>query len=812
MNMNMLLPQQLQRPLHRRLTGLGPLSPLTRLTDRSAAAPVFTLSRISLAALLLAGFAATASAQQQQGGAAPPAPPPDGSSSLRPGAPVTLNFVNTEIEAVSRAIGAMLNRQLIVDPRVKGTITITTERAVPPQEAYRTFLAALRGMGFTVVENAGLLKVVPESDAKLQTGIVNIGSVQTRGDQVITQVFKLNHENPNNLVAVLRPLIGANNTINAAPSTNSLVITDYADNLARLSRIIVALDLPTANEFEVFPLQHAVAADVAPLVQRLSDAGGGAPVPGVPAQAAGAASVLVDPRSNALIVRTANAARMATVRAAIEKLDRPTPGGGPAGSIWVVYLKNADATKIAEVLRAAIGGSGGGGSSSGSGTFTGASSSALSGSALSAQQPTSPPGSPGGTGTGTGASGAAAAPVSQSARPSTGGQIQADPSTNSLIITAPEPLYRQIRAVIDRLDTRRAQIFIESMIVEIDADKVAQFGFQWQNLFGRKGDDTVYGVGTNFGSGSNNIVNLSGALVNGSSGVVDLAASSSIASGLNFAIAKNLGPYYTIGALANFLQTNTDANVLSTPNLIALDNEEAKIVVGQNVPFITGSFTSTGTGTTNPFQTIERQDVGLTLRVKPQVGEGNAVRMVIYQENSSVVAQAAGTSTSGPTTNKSSIETSVTVDDGNIMVLGGLLRDEYQNPINKVPILGDIPVVGNLFRNESRTRKKKNLMIFLRPVVLRDQVSADQLTIDRYEAIRSLQQGAQPANSIILPVNEAPMLPPLPAPGASQPGATGAPASAPSLSMPQGPAVPPASAPLPAPLATPAPTPPATPQ
>lgn len=785
MNMNMLSPQQLQRPLLRRLTPC--------LKDRPAAAPVFALSCVGLAALLLAGLATTASAQQA-GGAAPPAPASEGSSSPRPGAPVTLNFVNTEIEAVSRAIGAMLNRQLIVDPRVKGTITITTERAVPPQEAYRTFLAALRGMGFTVVENAGLLKVVPESDAKLQTGIVNIGPVQARGDQVITQVFKLNHENPNNLVAVLRPLIGANNTINAAPSTNSLVITDYADNLARLGRIIVALDQPAASEFEVFPLQHAVAADVAPLVQRLSDAGGAAPVPGVPAQAGGAASVLVDPRSNALIVRTANAARMATVRAAIEKLDRPTPGGGPAGSIWVVYLKNADATKIAEVLRAAIGGSGGAsGSSSGSSTFTGASSSALSGNALSAQSQTQPstPGS-----TGSGASGAAATPVAQSARPSTGGQIQADPSTNSLIITAPEPLYRQIRAVIDRLDTRRAQIFIESMIVEIDADKVAQFGFQWQNLFGRKGDDTVYGLGTNYGGGANNILTLSGALTGGSAGVAQLAGTDggAVANGLNFAIAKNLGPYYTIGALANFLQTNSDANVLSTPNLIALDNEEAKIIVGQNVPFITGSFTSTGTGTTNPFQTIERQDVGLTLRVKPQVGEGNAVRMVIYQENSSVVAQATGTGSSGPTTNKSSIETSVTVDDGTIMVLGGLLRDEYQNPINKVPILGDIPLVGNLFRNESRTRKKKNLMIFLRPVVLRDQLSADQLTIDRYEAIRSLQQAAQPPSSVILPVNEAPMLPPLRQPGASQPGGS----AEPSLSLPA-PASTPPSAPASAP-------------
>ncbi len=694
--------------------------------------------------------------------------PADGSAALRTGAPVTLNFVNTEIESVSRAIGTMLNRQLIVDPRVKGTITITTERAVPPQEAYRTFLAALRGMGFTVVENGGLLKVVPESDAKLQTGIVNVGPVQQRGDQVVTQIFKLNHENPNNLVAVLRPLIGANNTINAATSTNSLIITDYADNLQRLARIIVALDQPAASELEVFTLQHAIAADIAPLVQKLSDAGGGAQAPGVPATPGAAANVQVDSRSNSLIVRTANAARMATVRQAIEKLDRPIPGGGPAGSIWVVYLKNADAVKMAEVLRAAItgGGGGGGSSSSGGGAFGGASSANLSGNALSAQQtPSANTGASGAGGAGGAGSAAATAPVAASARPSTGGMIQADPSTNSLIITAPEPMYRQIRGVIDRLDTRRAQIFIESMIVEIDADKVAQFGFQWQNLFGRKGDSSVVGVGTNFGEGSDNILRLSGALLNGSAGVATQLGTDAAATGLNLAFAKNIGPYYTLGALANFLQTNTDANVLSTPNLIALDNEEAKIVVGQNVPFITGSFTSTGTGTTNPFQTIERQDVGLTLRVKPQVGEGRSVRMVIYQENSSVVAQAAGTATSGPTTNKSSIETSVTVDDGNIMVLGGLLRDEYQNPINKVPLLGDIPLLGNLFRNEQRTRRKKNLMIFLRPVVLRDQVSADQLTLDRYESIRSLQQGAQPVPNVVLPINEAPVLPPLPAPG-----------------------------------------------
>jgi general secretion pathway protein D len=674
---------------------------------------------------------------------------------------VTLNFVNADIEAVTRAIGAMLERPLLVDPRVKGQITVYSEQALTVPEAYRNYLAALRGLGFTVVDNAGMLKVVPEADAKLQAGTVSVGPVQRQGDQVITQIFRLNHENPNNLVAVLRPLISPNNTINANPSSNSLVITNYADNLQRIAKIVAALDQPGATDIEVVPLRHAVAADIAPLVQRLGEGGGPGVVapPGSPAAAAaagGSANVMVDPRSNSLIVRAANPARLAYMRSVIEKLDQPTQQGGPTGNIWVVYLKNADATKLATVLRAAFaGGTGGAGGTSS--TPTPQRTSAQQGNVTSL----------GNTAAG-GTSAVAATPVSASPEPSTGGFIQADPSTNSLIITAPEPLYRQIRATIEQLDARRAQVFVESMIVKMDANKAAEFGFQWQNLWGKRGDSTIPGAGTNFRAGTDNILDLSIAAAGGRAGAAALLSSGGIASGLNIGVLKQIGDFYTLGALAHFLETNGGANVLSTPNLVALDNEEAKIVIGQNVPFVTGSFTNTGTagGSVNPFQTIDRQDVGLTLRIKSQIGEGGTIRMTIFQENSSVTAISP---TTGPTTDKSSIETTVVVDDGQVMVLGGLLKDEYTDSEDRVPGLGSIPVVGNLFRSESRTRIKSNLMVFLRPVVIRDQPRADALTIDRYDAIRALQQNSQPKPSFLLPVNEAPVLPPMKAPDAPLP-------------------------------------------
>ncbi|MBX3621379.1 MAG: type II secretion system secretin GspD [Rhizobacter sp.] len=666
------------------------------------------------------------------------------------GEPVTLNFVNADIEGVSRAMGAILKQQFVVDPRVKGNITLFSEEPLSPREAYLNFLAALRGLGFTVVEAGGLFKVVPEADAKLQSSTVSVGPVSRQGDQVLTQIFKLSHENANNLVPVLRPLISPNNTINANPGNNTLVITDYADNLARIAKIIAAMDTPSAGDVEIIPLKYAVATDLATMVQRLSDASSG--TPGAPGVGTATSSVLVDSRSNALIVRASTPARMASIKDIVDKLDRPTMGDNPMGNIYVVYLKNADATRLATVLRAAFSNTGSGGASSGGG---------LGASPATPLQQTANVGI-GGQTAGSSSQSAAATPISPTAAPSTGGMIQADPATNSLIITAPEPLYRQLRAVIDQLDARRAQVYVESLIVEVDPSQTASFGIQWQGILGQKGDTNVIGAGTNFGSGLNNIITGTVALAQGSAGVGTALAAGLPTPGFNLGVAHKIGNFYTLGALAQALASTSGTNILSTPNLVTLDNEEAKIVVGQNVPFITGSFTSTGTGTTNPFQTIERKDVGITLRIKPQIGENGTVRMTIYQESSSVATTtAAGTDNAGPTTNKRSIDSTVVVDDGQIIVLGGLIEDTFSTTRSKVPLLGDIPYLGALFRSETRERKKTNLMVFLRPVVMRDQAASNKLSLDRYDYIRGEQQAAQPVSNSILQINQSPMLPPI---------------------------------------------------
>ena len=711
------------------------------------------------AALLLLPCAWLPAAAQDSPGAAASAPTATTASTatsrrsagLRASTPVTLNFVNADVEAVSRAMAVMIDRQILVDPRVKGVITLYSEQPMPVREAYLQYLAGLRGLGFAVVDNAGLLKVVPEADAKLQAGTVSVGPVNQRGDQVITQIFRLSYENPNNLVAVLRPLISPNNTINANPGNSTLVITDYADNLARIGKIIAALDQPAATDVEVVPLQHAIASDLAALVQKLGEASAASAAAGLPSSGGGV-SVLADSRSNALIIRAANPARLAATRALIERLDRPGVGG-PAGVINVVYLKNADATKLAAVLRAAFGGGGAGG---GGGGFTGG----------GLGSPITTLGSTPGGGLG---NTVATTPNAASAQPSTGGFIQADPATNSLVITAATPLYRQIRSVIDQLDGRRAQVFVESMIVEMDATKAAEMGFQWQGLLGRSGDRFGLIGGTNFGSSGNNIVNLSLAGGSVASGSGASATTTTLpGAGLNLGLLQKVNGIYTLGALARFLETVSGTNILSTPNLVALDNEEAKIVVGQNVPFVTGSFTNTGTSgsTVNPFQTVERKDVGLTLKIKPQIGEGGVVRMTVFQENSSV----ASNSSNGPTTNKNSLETTVVADDGQIMVLGGQLKEQYDGGLDKVPLLGDLPIFGNLFRSESRKRSKSVLLVFLRPVVLRDAQAVNSVTLDRYEAIRAEQQAAQPEPNRLMPINDGPMLPALPPPPLRAPG------------------------------------------
>ncbi len=645
----------------------------------------------------------------------------------RPGEPVTLNFTGADIEAVARTLATLSGRNVVVDPRVKGTITLVTERPVPPAAAWNQFLATLRLQGFTVVESAGLYKVVPEADAKLQSDAVATGTPTAPSGQIVTQIFRLNYETANNLVPVLRPLISPNNTINVNPGNNSLVITDYADNLQRIGRIIAAMDVANATDVEVIRLKHAIATDLAPLVLRLIESGGAAPAAGQgQADTSFKTTLVAEPRSNTLVLRAANPARMALVKTLIERLDQPNGGAGgpasPAGNIHVVYLKNADAVKLAATLRAA-----------------------LSGEVRATPAPAAT--------TGAGTPPGAASTASGASQSATGGQIQADAATNSLIITAPEPQYRQLRAVIDQLDARRAQVFIESLIAEVNADKSAELSVQWQGPLGASTSSVIGFLGTNFfnSASGKNIVNMAQSIASGSGANPN--------QGVNLAAARKFGGVYVLGFLANFLQTNADGNILSTPNLLTLDNEEAKIIIGKNIPIPTGSFTNTGgsSSSVNPFTTVERKDVGLTLRVRPQISENGTVKMVIYQEVSSIAPESV-LSKDGPITNKRAIETSVLVEDGGIVVLGGLMEDTYSGNVDKVPGLGDVPYVGNLFKSENRTRKKTNLMVFLRPVVLRDALSTETLTMDRYDLMRGAQQDAQPVGRVLLP-NQAPVLP-----------------------------------------------------
>jgi general secretion pathway protein D len=698
----------------------------------------FQRTTISIAAYVLATgtigiFGLNFSALAQTSAAAPATGPASGIN-RSPGG-VTLNFVNAEIAEVARTMGVMTGRNMVVDPRVKGTMNLSSDKPLSPAAAYNQFLTMLRFQGFTTVETAGITKIVPEADAKLQGGTVTTSEQRVGGNQILTQIFRLSYETANNLVPVLRPLISPNNTINVNPGNNSLIITDYADNMQRLARIIAALDVSNATDLEVIPLKNALASDLVPLLIRLSESGGAGAAQGQ-VDASFRSAILAETRANAVIIRASNPAKVNLIKSLIDKLDQPTnrTGNGDAGNIYVVHLKNADAVQLATTLRAAMAGEARPGG-------TGAAPSAAP-----AVQPVRAAGT------------AATAPTQPSGAPSTGGQVQADPATNSLIITAPEPQYRQMRAVIDMLDTRRAQVFVESLIAEVNSDKAAEFGIQWQNVLGNKGDKNIGVLGTNFRSEGNNIIGL---------GVGASTGSVVPGKGFNFGLVRDINGTFVLGLLANFLQTSGDGNVLSTPNLLTLDNEEAKIVIGQNVPFVTGQFTNTGAsggGTVNPFQTIERKDVGLTLRVKPQISENGTIKMQIFQEVSNV-DPASRSSATGLITNKRSIESSVLVEDGGIVVIGGLLQDEFSSGEEKVPVLGDVPLFGNLFKSQTRTRKKTNLMVFLRPVVVRDAQSSENLSLDRYDLMRGLQKDAQPTPSSVLQINDTAVLPPMRASG-----------------------------------------------
>lgn len=658
--------------------------------------------------------------------------------------PVSLNFVNADIGAVIQAISKISGRNFVVDPRVKGTLNIVTARPVARNLTYPILLSALRLQGYTAIEGQGVTKIVPEADAKLHAVPVGKGQGAGGGDRLTTQVFNLKHESATQLVPVIRPLVSPNNTLTAYAGNNSLVVTDYAENIGRIAQIIESIDVPQSG-MRVIPLQHASALDLAQTLNRLMNDAGGAAVGGTPGVAGDASqriSVIGDPRTNSLLVRSDNPSKLNAVRQLVANLDQP----GAAGNIHVVYLRNAEAVKVAQTLRAVLSGEAG---------STGQSGTTGSNNSTSSFAPNTTGSSGQNTTTGMGSTPSFGNTSGTNTAGGTGnGMVQADPMTNSLIVTAPDAIYNNIRKVIDQLDKRRAQVYVEALITEVSTDKAAEIGIQWQA--GKLGSTTAFG-GTNFSTGGNNVLNLATKLATGEGSLPGNGLNLLLGSGTITVGGREIA---NLNMLARLLESDTKANILSTPNLVTLDNEEAKIVVGQNLPFVTGSYATTGTATTtSPFTTVERKDVGLTLKVKPQISEGGTVRLQIYQEASTVVANSVGNAT-GPITNKRSIESTVLVDDGAVIALGGLVEDTYSGGVEKVPLLGDIPYLGALFRYESRKRGKTNLIVFLRPVILRDAASAESISADRYNYIIGQQREFDSPDRLMRKEANPPELPP----------------------------------------------------
>jgi general secretion pathway protein D len=639
---------------------------------------------------------------------------------------VTLNFVNADIDAVIRAIGKITGKNFIVDPRVKGTLNITTQQPVPKALTYQILLSSLRMQGFTAVEGHGVIKILPEVDAKLHGVKVGKNKLMAGGDHIVTEIFTIRNESAAQLVPVVRPLVSPNNTVTAYAGNNTLVVTDYAENVARIRQVINSIDVPQGG-IRIIPVQHASALDLANTINKLvADSSSGAAGAGDGSQRI---AVQADTHTNSLLVRSDNPSKLAMVRSLVSNLDQP----GAAGNIRVIYLKNAEATKVAQTLRAVLSGD--------SSAISSPTSSGLSANASTSSSSTSSSSSSLGSSSSSPLSGSSSASGSGSS--SGGGMIQADATNNALIITAPEPIYNNLRKVIDMLDRRRAQVLVEALIVETTSTNATELGIQWM---GGDVNSGVYG-GTSFGS-ANNKTNIFGVMASPASG---------LANGMNFlvsagALTVNGTTIMNLNMLAHFLQSSSKNNILSTPTILTLDNEEAKILIGQNVPFVTGSYaTSSSTTTASPFTTVERKDVGLTLKLKPQISEGGSVKLIISQESSAVV----GTSTTlGPTTSKRSIDSTVLIDDGSIIALGGLIEDTVTGSIEKVPFLGDLPVLGSLFRYDSRSRSKTNLVVFLRPRILRDPDAYGAMTSDRDQEVIGSMKKADPHPNSLMPAEE----------------------------------------------------------
>ncbi len=603
------------------------------------------------------------------------------------GQKVTLNLKGADINAVITTVAEATGKNFIVDPRVKGKVTIVSAQPLAPDQVYQVFLAMLEVHGYAAVPSGPVIKIVPDAEAK-HSGTPPRGE----GEEVITQVVEIRHVSAAQLVPILRPLVPPQGHLAAHAQTNTLILADRASNVQRLLRIIERIDQPSGGEIEVVPLEHASAAEVVRVLNSLQQAKRkNEPKSQQP-------TLVADERTNSILIGGEKAARL-QLKTIIAHLDTPSE---TVGNTHVVYLRYAQAKDLVPVL----------------------------------------------TGVGK-----LQAKRSQKGKKTSASNlpfnIQADEATNALVITAPPDVVRSLKTVIQQLDVRRAQVLVEAVIAEVSMSKAMELGVQWVAGGESPGDKPVGVVNL----GNNSIVNVAGSIMQ--------RQIPPLGPGLTLGVGRIRDGGYNLAAIVNALASDAATNVLSTPNLITMDNEEAEIFVGQEVTVPTGTYAVTGgpggASVSNPFVTFKPKKVGIRLKVKPQINEGDAIKLDLEQTVDSITSGQAGQA--DLVTSQRSIKTSVIVDDSEVVVLGGLITDDVNDTMQKVPILGDLPLLGNLFRFKRTNKVKTNLMIFLRPVILRDQAMTAAVTQQKYSLMRAKQLEAREKGAGLLRGEETAVLP-----------------------------------------------------
>lgn len=583
-----------------------------------------------------------------------------------------VNFVDTELGEFIDSVSRITGTTFIVDPRVQGKVTVRTVDRHDADAIYDIFLAQLRAQGFAAVDLPnGSVKIVPDQAARLEPVPVETAGKKAEGsDGVATRVFNVRNAASEQMLGILKPLIDPRvGVITPYPAANLLVVTDWRSNLERIDSLLRQLDQVSDEPLQVMPLKHASAADTAGLVTRLL----------AREQGADSAQVVADPRSNALLVRGSADSRE-RVRALLVQLDRPSDSLRSSNT-QVIYLRHANAAEVVKVLRGL----------SQAGTVP-----AAEGEGKDVPVP---------------------------AASDSGIRLEYEEGTNAVVMVGPDSELAAYRSIVEQLDIRRAQVVVEAIIAEVSDSSAQELGVQW--LFA----DEKFGAGiVNFGGNGVNIASIAGAASSGDNEKLGklLSATTGATAGIG-----HIGGGFNFAMLVNALKGKSGFNLLSTPTLLTLDNAEASILVGQEVPFVTGSVTQNNA---NPYQTIERKEVGVKLRIKPQISIDDSVRLDIVQEVSSIADSSAA---SDVITNKREIKTKVMVEDNGLVILGGLISDELATSNQRVPLLGDIPYLGRLFRSDASKNTKQNLMVFIRPRILRDGESLAGISQQKY---RSLQQ------------------------------------------------------------------------